>query len=251
MANFDQVVIVPTYNEELSIGLLIEDFFSNFESNTFFIFVDDSETNETKEKIETAFQEKREWVSHFRIIRNSSKNGRGHAVRQGMLLARAEFNPDLYLEMDSDGSHSAQDAVSIFRNVPIDGYVIGSRYLAESQILGWAKSRLFYSKLINKMLRRIFKLNISDWTNGLRGYSKHAVNLLAEKQPLNTGFIYLAEEILLLDSARVPVCEIPITFKERKAGKSSVTYVEIINSVRGVFLLKMKKGLKNKYVTNK
>ena len=51
-ANFDQVVIVPTYNEEHSIGLLINDFFSNFEPNTFFIFVDDSETNETKEKID-------------------------------------------------------------------------------------------------------------------------------------------------------------------------------------------------------
>ena len=244
-ANFDQVVIVPTYNEEHSIGLLINDFFSNFEPNTFFIFVDDSETNETKEKIELAFNEKSEWESNYRIIRNNSKNGRGHAVRQGMLLARAEFDPDLYLEMDSDGSHSALDAVSIFQNVPIDGYVIGSRYLEGSQILGWAQSRLFYSKLINTMLRRIFRLKISDWTNGLRGYSKYAVNLLAEKPQLNTGFIYLAEEILLLDSARVPVREIPITFKERKAGQSSVTYVEIINSAKGVFLLKMKEGVKD------
>ena len=237
-AKFDQVVIVPTYNEEDSIGLLIDEFFSHFEFNTFFIFVDDSDTDQTKDNINLAFNKKSEWKSHYRIIRNDSKNGRGHAVRQGMLFARAEFDPDLYVEMDSDGSHSALDAVSIFQSIPIDGYAIGSRYLDGSEILGWAQSRLFYSKLINMMLRRIFKLKISDWTNGLRGYSKYAVSLLADKPQLNAGFIYLAEEILLLNSARVPVREIPITFKERKAGKSSVTYVEIINSVKGVFLLK-------------
>ncbi len=238
-AIFDQVVIVPTYNEEHSIGLLISDFFAHFESNTFFVFVDDSETDRTKEKINIAFNERSEWKSHFHIIRNVSKGGRGNAVRQGMLFARAKLDPDLYIEMDSDGSHNVLDALSIFRSIPIDGYVIGSRYLVDSKILGWAKSRLFYSRLINIMLRAVFRLKISDWTNGLRGYSRYAVNILANKPQLNNGFIYLAEEILVLHGAKVPVREIPITFKERIAGKSSVTYVEIINSIKGVLLLKM------------
>ncbi len=242
-AIFDQVVIVPTYNEEHSIGLLIGEFFSYFESNTFFVFVDDSDTDQTKEKINLSFNEKSEWKSHFHIIRNESKNGRGHAVRQGMLFARAALDPDLYIEMDSDGSHNVLDALSIFRSIPIDGYVIGSRYLVDSKILGWAKSRLFYSRLINIMLRAIFRLKISDWTNGMRGYSRNAVNILVDQPQLNTGFIYLAEEILVLHAAKVPVREIPITFKERIAGKSSVTYVEIIDSIKGIFLLKMNKRI--------
>ena len=237
----DQVVIIPTFNEEESIGLLLEDFLSQLENNTYLIFVDDSETDQTVENIRRVLSSNIEWNTQFHVIHNDSKSGRGHAVRQGMLYAKNEFDPDRYLEMDSDGSHRAMDAVKVFSNIPIDGYAIGSRYLDGSKIVGWAKSRLFYSKLINRMLRAIFRLEISDWTNGLRGYSRNAVNLLLEKPQLNGGFIYLAEEILLLDAAGVPVKEIPITFKERVAGNSSVTYVEIINSIRGVFLLIMKK----------
>lgn len=237
----NQVVIVPTFNEEESIGLLIDDFLSHLENNTYLVFVDDSETTQTVENIKKILDTNLNWKTRFHIIRNESKSGRGHAVRQGMLFAKNKFDPDLYLEMDSDGSHRAIDAVTIFKNIPRDGYAIGSRYLDGSKIVGWAKSRLFYSKLINKMLRTIFTLKISDWTNGLRGYSRNAVTLLLEKQQLNSGFIYLAEEILLLDSARVSVKEIPITFKERVAGDSSVTYDEILNSIKGVFLLVKKK----------
>lgn len=237
----DQVVIIPTFNEEESIGLLIDDFLSHLENNTFLIFVDDSETAQTVEIIKKVLDNDIEWKTQYHLIRNEAKCGRGHAVRQGMLYAKKEFNPDRYLEMDSDGSHRAIDAVTIFKNIPIDGYAIGSRYLHGSKIVGWAKSRLFYSKLINRMLRTIFGLKISDWTNGLRGYSRNAVALLLEKPQLNGGFIYLAEEILLLDAARVPIKEIPITFKERVAGDSSVTYVEIINSIKGVFMLIIRK----------
>jgi len=233
----NQVVIVPTFNEEESIGLLIDDFLSHLENNTYLVFVDDSETTQTVENIKKILDTNLNWKTRFHIIRNESKSGRGHAVRQGMLFAKNKFDPDLYLEMDSDGSHRAIDAVTIFKNIPSDGYAIGSRYLDGSKIVGWAKSRLFYSKLINGMLRTIFRLKISDWTNGLRGYSRNAVTLLLEQQQLNSGFIYLAEEILLLNSAKVSIKEIPITFKERVAGNSSVTYEEIMNSIKGVYLL--------------
>lgn len=233
----DQVVIVPTFNEEESIGLLLDDFLAQLEDNTYLIFVDDSETDQTVENIRRVLGVNIERKTQFHIIRNDSKSGRGHAVRQGMLYAKNEFDPDRYLEMDSDGSHRVLDALMILKSIPTDGYAIGSRYLDGSKIVGWAKSRLFYSKLVNRMLRTIFRLKISDWTNGLRGYSKNAVNLLLAKQQLNGGFIYLAEQILLLAAARVPVKEIPITFKERVAGKSTVTYVEIVDSIKGVFLL--------------
>jgi dolichol-phosphate mannosyltransferase len=241
MSQVEQVVIVPTYNEEDSIALLLGDLVLSLNENTFLIFVDDSLTDRTVDRIREILSINSNWNTRFHIIRNEIKSGRGHAVRQGMLYARRELNPNRYLEMDSDGSHRVVDAIEIFKNIPTDGYAIGSRYLEGSKIVGWDKSRLVFSRLINKMLKMIFRLKISDWTNGLRGYSGHAVNLLLDKEQINRGFIYLAEEILILHDANVSVKEVPITFKERVAGKSSVTSVELFDSVKGVFSLMTKK----------
>jgi hypothetical protein len=57
---------------------------------------------------------------------------------------------------------------------------------------------------------------------------------------MNAGFIYLTEQILILNKVGINPIEIPITFLDRKKGESSVTYRELLDSALGVLSLRLK-----------
>jgi dolichol-phosphate mannosyltransferase len=115
--------------------------------------------------------------------------------------------------------------------------VIGSRYLPQSQIIGWPISRIFFSKVINFIIPKLLSLEITDVTNGLRRYSKNAIALLLEHPQYNTGFIYLTEQLLHINNSHISIEEIPIVFRNRSLGKSSVTFKEVLASILGLLTL--------------
>ena len=104
-----------------------------------------------------------------------------------------------------------------------------------SQIIGWSHERRLFSKLINFLLRRIFGRKISDWTNGLRAYSREAVEVITSRDAYTQGFIYLSEQAVILSNEKYKFDQIPIIFRERTAGESSVTWRELFNSIIGVY----------------
>jgi dolichol-phosphate mannosyltransferase len=227
--------ILPTYKETVSVYELILELCRSVPKDSYIVIVDDSPNDATAKFCEDAFRAANWSDRNAVIIKNDRKQGRGAAVQVGLNHAFSIESIGCFIEMDSDGSHSAEMALAVAREINIVDFCIGSRYLPESQILGWSLQRRLFSKLINALLRLTFRRGISDWTNGLRGYSRIATKKLCEHDALTSGFIYLSEQAVILTNGQFRISQVPIIFRERTHGNSTVTWREIANAISGLF----------------
>lgn len=228
-------IIIPSYNEQEALPSLLRKLVPNLTEKDCIIVVDDSEPTVAKRINELCLVIFQSASCHFSFVANGSKSGRGAAVRRGMVIANNTF-PDLQflLECDADESHRAEDILKVLRLTTNSDLVIGSRYMKESAIHGWPISRRIFSFVLNKTVPRIVDIKTTDITNGLRRYSRTAYKTVLSVPPINTGFIYLTEQAVLVSDADLSISEVPIVFENRVLGKSTVTWREILDSLKGI-----------------
>jgi acetylglutamate synthase len=80
-------------------------------------------------------------------------------------------------------------------------------------------------------------VQIKDVTNGLRRYSKQAIEIIVGEEPRTSGFIYLTEIVVLVKNKKLSISELPTTFVNRVIGKSTVTFNEILSATFGLVLI--------------
>ncbi|MFZ2522209.1 MAG: glycosyltransferase [Minisyncoccia bacterium] len=121
-------IIIPAYNEAYRINktiLSIEEYIKRKNQSYEIIVVDDGSTDSTYKLLESM----KNSGSLIKIIKLSKNNGKGVAVKEGMLSANGEIR----LFMDADGSTSI---VEIEKLIPFirNGYnvAIGSRIIEGS-----------------------------------------------------------------------------------------------------------------------
>ena len=232
------VIIIPSYNETLALPHLLQELKSGLTQHDAVIIMDDS-PHEISREIE---RKCREAVINsefdFKFENSSLKSGRGAAVRRGMIIALSNFpNLKTILECDADGSHRPVDILKIKNSISTADLLVGSRYLKSSKILGWPVNRRVFSWFLNKSIPKFTGVNLKDITNGLRRYSKRAIDVILSEIQLNNGFIYLSEQAILISKAGMSISEEPIIFVDRTLGASTVTWREILNSLYGVIKL--------------
>ena len=236
-----EVVIIASYLDmrtslELASQILAKD------HSIACIIVDDSPIEIFETSLGGLTKVKSEFNLRLQVSHSDLKKGRGRAIRRGMKLGLDLFpEAEVFLEMDGDGSHRKQDVVSLLEHPRAVATVIGSRYLAQSQIVGWSVWRKMFSRGLNLALPRILKLPLSDFTNGLRRYSRENIRLLLDHRPLTDGFIYLSETLLVLRESGAPD-EIPIIFENRSQGESSVGIRELWASFKGLLKILRLRG---------
>ena len=229
------VLVLPAFNETESIYNLLHELDLHLPFNWHLIVVDDSPSDRTEAYVKKAFSELKREQSTLHLLSNLQKSGRGAAVQQAFSFAIANIDFEFIIEMDSDGSHTFESVLGLL-DAPIDQeFVIGSRYLQDSEITGWPLSRRVFSRATNFLLKKIFGIGISDWTNGLRRYSAKAIEIQHNYKFKNNGFICLSEQILLLRNHGISSFEVPISFVDRTHGASTVTHMEIFKSLNGIF----------------
>ena len=230
-----RAIVIPAYNEADALPLLIAELSLHLTERDVIIVVDDSTLTTARDT------EVRCWAmagdaAHNLIFDHSyQRGGRGGAVRRGLKLALSIWpNVHWFVECDADGSHRAVDVIRVLNSDLSSDLLVGSRYLPDSRIIGWSASRRIQSRALNILIPRILKLHIHDVTNGLRRYSRRAVEQLLRYDPVSSTFIYLTEQALILHRSGFSIDEVPIIFEERRAGESSVTWRELQASFRGL-----------------
>ncbi|MBP9716774.1 MAG: glycosyltransferase [Candidatus Levybacteria bacterium] len=230
--------IIPSYNESENIILLINKI-RKFYPKSKIIIVDDS-TPEEKNKIQKLLLKphKRNVVYYPR----KQKMGRGSAVIEGFKIALEDKNITHAFEMDADLSHNPEEAREFISKLKKENsdLVVGSRYLSESKIIKWAMWRVVMSKIINKFLSLLLSLNLSDYTNGYRLYSRRALEFLTETKLESSGFIVLSETAFKLKKNNFKISEVPTTFVERQYGKSSYGNRELLVSLVNILSIRFK-----------
>lgn len=234
----DLAIILPTYNESENIEnliLAIEDL--NIDLNI--LVIDDSSPDGTSEIVRRL--QKR--FSNVMLIVRQCKMGLGTAIREGFkFLMSLTDKPKYIVTMDADFSHDPGDVPRLLE-LAREGYdiVVGSRYMKGGKITGWSFSRRITSKMANKMARATIRLPISDFTSGFRCYSMDYVQKALPNLQSKTFEIQI-ETLKQAKILNMKVAEIPITFINRKKGKSKLSTREIIDF--SIFIMKTLLSLK-------
>ena len=221
----DSAIILPTYNESENIRdliLAIED----LNINPLILVIDDSSPDGTQEIVRELQGE----FSNIMLVVRQRKMGLGTAIREGFrILASLPEKPEYVITMDADFSHNPRDIPRLIE-CAIKGYdvVVGSRYVEGGAIKGWGPTRIIISRIANKIAKALIKLPVNDFTSGFRCYSMRYIREAAPKLK-SQRFEIQIESLKQAQLLGMRVTEIPITFENRKKGKSKLTLKEVIN----------------------
>lgn len=201
-------VVIPVFNEELTIGNVIERLSLVMQKYGFkyeIIVVDDFSTDRS-----LAFSKKLD----AKVYSLKMHMGKGYALRAGFAKAKGE----IITTIDSDGSHRPEELPRLL--TPIlqnkSDLVIGSRYLSKTPV---AARRLNAAgvQLFNFLVKLLTRTNVSDSQSGYRVMKN---NVLQNMHLRSSG--YEIESEMLVKTARhgFRVKEVPISFEQRTYGTS-------------------------------
>jgi glycosyltransferase involved in cell wall biosynthesis len=228
------LVVLPSYNERENIASLV-DALLDADPEYLVCVVDDSSPDGTSEMLARAIADKEEWRDRTHLITRSKKDGRGGAVRDGLIWGTVQ-QPiiDAFVEMDCDFSH---EPGVVPRGLALlaagNDVVIGARY-PNGTIIGWPRRRRVFSALANWLARHLIDPSVGDYTNGFRFYSRAAVTVLLDHPQRHKGYIYLSESLSHLLRAGMRVQSFPIVFVNRQRGESNTGPREVWAALTGI-----------------
>jgi len=229
------LIIIPTYNEADNIKKLIEEI--NKLTIKFYILIVDGHSFDGTPKIVGNLNN---FNKSIFLINQTKKNGLGGAYKEGLAWAiKRDFSH--IISMDADFSHDP-NYIPVLLKKCLGGYdiVIGSRYIEGGKIVGWKWHQYLNSKIANIVSRFLLGLNPKDVTAGFKCYSRNFITSLNLNKLVSSGYAFQVEMIFLAQVGNFKIAEIPITFSDRKFGKSKISG-EIINSSKSIFMLSLRR----------
>jgi dolichol-phosphate mannosyltransferase len=224
-------IIIPTFNERSNIFRLIKKLLK-IDDNFNIYIIDDTKEYHLKEEFKK--------LNNVYYLHRKNQRGRGSAVINGLNIALKNKKNDIFIEMDADFSHrpiELKKKIKKFKKKKLD-LLIASRYLKKSKIYNWSTGRRLFSRLSNFLARILLDLNVTDYTNGYRIYSKQATKVIVKYcGNIGDGFIVLSEILLQIKMRKLKIAEDNTIFKNRKRGESSVNLSLILSSLFGIFKL--------------
>lgn len=203
-------IVIPAYNEEKNIGETLRAMYAFLltrDAAFEVIVVDDGSTDHTVACVRE-FQTRHQYLT---LVCGDTNHGKGHAVREGMTLARA----DIVFFMDADGSTPISE-LSKFLEAHAQGadIVIGSRYLSDSSIaIKQPWYRVVLGRCGNLLIQWILLPGIRDTQCGFKSFTKNTAHRLARLQTIDRwGF-----DMELLTIGRLLHCritEIPVAWHD-------------------------------------
>ena len=240
MGKMNAFIVIPTYNEKENIKSLVTSIF-NLGSDFRLVIVDDCSPDGTGKLADELAKED----SRVKVIHRPGKLGLGTAYIEGFQYA-LDHKAEYVLSMDGDLSHQPKYLPDFLKKIRDYDVVIGSRYTKGGQILHWGIHRYVLSYGANLLARNILRLKIKDCTSGFRCYRRELLETIAFSEIKSEGYSFLIEMIFWCHNAGLKIAETPITFIDRKRGKSKISKREIFRAVYTLLRLRLQSGSKLK-----
>lgn len=221
MSRSDTLVIVPTYNESGSLPGLIAAVRDQVPEVALLV-VDDASPDGTGEVAQSLAD-----ADHaVHVLHRPGKHGIGRAYLAGFAWA-LERGYRWIVEMDADGSHRPEDlGVLLERAQDHDDrpdLVLGSRWIPGGAVQGWARRREVLSRGGNLWVRAALGIGVRDATGGFRVYRAEALQNLDLGTVQSQGYCFQVDMAWRIQRAGGTVVEVPITFVERREGRSKMS----------------------------
>jgi glycosyltransferase involved in cell wall biosynthesis len=197
-------VLIPCYNEELTIRKVIEDFRLELPNADIYVF----DNNSTDRTVEIA----REAGVH---IAYEPRQGKGYVV-QSMFR---EVDADIYVMVDGDGTYPPQDVHRLMEPV-LQGradMVVGSRLMMDSASEFKTLNRLG-NRAFLRIINFIFHVKLSDVLSGYRVFNRTFVKNI----PIFGGGFETETELTIKALGRgYRIVELPVNLSARPEGSHS------------------------------
>jgi dolichol-phosphate mannosyltransferase len=233
------LVIIPTYNERDNIVPLV-DRILRLPGELEVLVVDDGSPDGTA----SALQERHSDDPRVHLIQRGRKLGLGTAYTAGFRYA-LENGYRFCITMDSDFSHDPGHIPELCRAAEGNDLVVGSRYVPGGRTVNWGWWRRLISRTANLFAHNLVALQHRDCTSGFRLYRSEALRIVDFQSIVADGYSYLVEILHRVSVSGLRVAEVPITFVERRQGKSKISRKEIFKAIHTMLRLRFDRGWKS------
>ncbi len=215
-------VLLPTYCEAENIESLIREI-QALNLGLTLVLIDDSSPDGTAEIAGKLNEE----YGNIHVVSRPEKLGLGMAITAGFRhTLKLDKVPDYIITMDADYSHNPKDIPRLLESARNGcDLVIGSRYMEAGKVIGSSLRRRLISRLANIVAGVTVGTRLHDCTSGFRCYSQRYVRSVLPALHSQTYEIQI-ETVKQARLGGFKVREIPITFVNRKRGKSKLTAME-------------------------
>jgi len=196
-------ILIPAYNEENTIGTVIKEIPTNFESidEIEVIVVDDGSSDKTS----SIAKENGAIVYSF-----PHNKGLAKAISFGFLKG-IERKADVLVILDADNQYDSKEIPLLVKPI-LEGdadIVIGNRQVKSLDHMPIQKR--IGNQLVSKVLSSVIGEKIIDAQTGLRAFSKEALARLH----IFSGYTYTQETLMQAKFKELKILEIPVSFRKR------------------------------------
>lgn len=217
-------VLIPCYNEELTIKKVILDFKKALPKADIYVYDNNSTDNSYEIAKDTGAIVKREY-----------RQGKGNVVRSMF----RDIDADCYILVDGDDTYPAEASKEIEELIlskkadMVIGDRLSSTYFEENK-------RRFHNsgnKLVRKLINTIFNSDISDIMTGMRGFSYEFVKSF----PISSKEFEIETEMTIFAlNHNFLIEELPIEYRDRMEGSESKLNTfsdgyKVVNLLLGLF----------------
>jgi len=203
-------VLIPCYNEELTIRAVVCSFRQQLPHAKIYVF-DNNSTDRTVEEAKAAGA----------VIASERRQGKGYVV-QSMF---GRIDADVYVMVDGDGTYPAGEVHNLLAPILADeaDMVVGSRLHADSASQFKSLNRLG-NRLFLSLVKSTFKVEITDMLSGYRVFNRTFVKGV----PLFGGGFETETELTIKALERgYRIVEVPVNLTSRPNG--SFSKIRVVN----------------------
>jgi dolichol-phosphate mannosyltransferase len=159
-----------------------------------------------------------------RVRHRPGKAGLGRAYLDGFRVA-LEGGAGSVIQMDADWSHDPAVLPALLAPIA-EGradVVIGSRYTRGGRVLDWGIGRRLVSRLGSIFARTVLSLRPNDLTGGFKAWRASTLAAIPFDGVHAGGYVFQIEMTHSASRAGARVVEVPITFQDRRVGRSKMS----------------------------
>lgn len=199
-------VLIPCYNEAVTIGKVIDDFKRVLPDATIYVY-----DNNSKDETAAIAQE------HGAIVRFEPRQGKGNVVRQMF----REVDADYYVLVDGDDTYPAEAAPALLAPLVDDvaDMTVGDRL--SNGTYGEENDRAFHgfgNNLVRWLIKVIYGYSFEDVMTGYRAFNRVFVKTMPV---LSEGFQIETELSIHAVDKRFRIKDVPIDYRDRPEGSYS------------------------------
>ncbi|MBK8456140.1 MAG: glycosyltransferase [Phyllobacteriaceae bacterium] len=196
-------VLLPCYNEELTIGDVVARFRQALPSATIYVY-DNNSRDFTALRARAAGA----------IVVREPRQGKGNVVRRMF----SDIDADIYVMADGDGTYAPEDAPLLIATLLGErcDMVVGTRKGVTDD--AGRKGHAFGNQIFNSLYHRMFGRDFTDIFSGYRAFTRRYVKSFPA---VSGGFEIETEMSVHASELRLPVTELPLEYGRRPEGSTS------------------------------